>query len=361
MGTRIDLRPQNSAATQAGMRGVHRGMSGNVIGGYTAEGQALGTKATQGGGLMGSGGTGLRQRPESPQMGQWGGTPAATGNQLNARQNLFKSMETAGAKGLTPEMRASARRLGVSDDSFNSAAGRIAANDAVTPRPQPNPNPNPNPNPAPNPNPNPNPTPPATGMRTRAGKIDGKPAAEVISAARAGASEAVGGEIFAPYPLVKPAGSNPAAPQPETSDLTESANRISSAGVAAKNIVGDISQANPSFATTPLARKFRDNAQAFKPPSMVAGPMGPPKPTPAPTPAPAPAPAEKKGFVQSAMDLWKSERPAARKRAKEKREALQNKAPAAPAAPAPATTAVPATPPRPEYSPPEYSGAGVHQ
>lgn len=43
--TRIDARPQNSPATQAGMRGVHRGMRGEVIGGYTAEGEALGTKA----------------------------------------------------------------------------------------------------------------------------------------------------------------------------------------------------------------------------------------------------------------------------------------------------------------------------
>lgn len=43
--TRIDTRRQNDPATQAGMRGVHRGMRGEVIGGYTAEGQALGTKA----------------------------------------------------------------------------------------------------------------------------------------------------------------------------------------------------------------------------------------------------------------------------------------------------------------------------
>lgn len=42
---RIDARPQNSAATQAGMRGVHRDTKGNVIGGYTAEGQGLGTKS----------------------------------------------------------------------------------------------------------------------------------------------------------------------------------------------------------------------------------------------------------------------------------------------------------------------------
>ncbi|MCW1885530.1 hypothetical protein OKA04_12390 [Luteolibacter flavescens] len=41
---RIDARPQNSAATAAGMRGVHRDTRGNVIGGYTAEGEGIGTK-----------------------------------------------------------------------------------------------------------------------------------------------------------------------------------------------------------------------------------------------------------------------------------------------------------------------------
>jgi hypothetical protein len=43
--TRRDLRPQNDPATAAGMRGVHRDIRGNVIGGYTAEGQAIGTKS----------------------------------------------------------------------------------------------------------------------------------------------------------------------------------------------------------------------------------------------------------------------------------------------------------------------------
>jgi hypothetical protein len=42
---RIDARPQNDPATQAGLRNVHRDTRGNVIGGVTAEGQGIGTKA----------------------------------------------------------------------------------------------------------------------------------------------------------------------------------------------------------------------------------------------------------------------------------------------------------------------------
>lgn len=41
---RIDGRSQSDPATQAGMRGIHRDTKGNVIGGYTAEGQGIGTK-----------------------------------------------------------------------------------------------------------------------------------------------------------------------------------------------------------------------------------------------------------------------------------------------------------------------------
>lgn len=41
---RIDTRPQNDPAVADGMRKIHRGMNGEVIGGYAAEGQALGVK-----------------------------------------------------------------------------------------------------------------------------------------------------------------------------------------------------------------------------------------------------------------------------------------------------------------------------
>lgn len=57
---RIDLRPQNDPATAAGMRNVHRGMRGEILGGVTGEGQAIGTKAGKPAwrGRMGSGGAG---------------------------------------------------------------------------------------------------------------------------------------------------------------------------------------------------------------------------------------------------------------------------------------------------------------
>jgi len=41
---RIDGRNQADPAVAAGMRGIHRDTRGNVIGGYTAEGQGIGTK-----------------------------------------------------------------------------------------------------------------------------------------------------------------------------------------------------------------------------------------------------------------------------------------------------------------------------
>jgi len=51
--SRIDARSQNDPAVAAGMRGIHRGTDGQVIGGYTAEGQPIGTKKSnwRGGGL----------------------------------------------------------------------------------------------------------------------------------------------------------------------------------------------------------------------------------------------------------------------------------------------------------------------
>ena len=45
--TRIDTRNQSDPAVQAGMRKIHRGMDGRVIGGVTAEGQGIGTRSTR--------------------------------------------------------------------------------------------------------------------------------------------------------------------------------------------------------------------------------------------------------------------------------------------------------------------------
>jgi len=138
---RIDGRPQSSWATQAGLRGTHRNMRGDVIGGYTQDGQGYGTKAEQGSTNGSSGwqnrltgsGEGGGTNPATGNRGG-GGTAPATGNILNARKNLFEQMGVAGSEALTPAMRAKARSLGVTDEDFNSAAGRLKANEAITPR-----------------------------------------------------------------------------------------------------------------------------------------------------------------------------------------------------------------------------------
>lgn len=53
MNGRIDTRPRNQWQVTAGMRGVHKDMSGKVIGGYAPDGRALGTKANMGGATPG--------------------------------------------------------------------------------------------------------------------------------------------------------------------------------------------------------------------------------------------------------------------------------------------------------------------
>lgn len=105
------------------MTGIHRGTNGAVIGGYGPDGRPIGTKVSrqpswrQGGAVA---------QPST-------GTAPATGALLNQRQNLFKQMEAAGAAGVTPEMRAQARNLSVTDESFNAAVGRINTNSAFSP------------------------------------------------------------------------------------------------------------------------------------------------------------------------------------------------------------------------------------
>lgn len=48
MNGRIDTRARNQWQVAAGMRGVHKDMSGKVIGGYAPDGRPLGTKANNG-------------------------------------------------------------------------------------------------------------------------------------------------------------------------------------------------------------------------------------------------------------------------------------------------------------------------
>lgn len=113
---RIDARPKSSVSSQAGIRNAHYGMGGKLIGGY-AEGRGFGTKA--------NGGRGEAMPSAST------GTAPATGNRLSQRQSLFRNMEKAGANGMTDDMRQQARSLGVGDEAFNAAAGRIKSNAAA--------------------------------------------------------------------------------------------------------------------------------------------------------------------------------------------------------------------------------------
>ena len=113
---RIDARPKNSVSSQAGIRNAHYGMGGRLIGGY-AEGRGFGTKA--------NGGRGESMPSASTD------TAPATGNRLEQRKSLFRNMEKAGANGMTDDMRTQARRLGVGDEAFNAATGRIKSNAAA--------------------------------------------------------------------------------------------------------------------------------------------------------------------------------------------------------------------------------------
>lgn len=77
---RIDTRPQNRADVQAGVTGAHLGMGGELLGGYTPTGQALGTKDPSQ--QMGGGRVEARRTPGTTMMtdpnragGHGGGDP----------------------------------------------------------------------------------------------------------------------------------------------------------------------------------------------------------------------------------------------------------------------------------------------
>jgi hypothetical protein len=151
---RIDARPRNDEATQAGMRGVHRGMGGEVIGGYTAEGQALGTKATKGAaaGIGGMKTPGLDRQAAMQQGSKFRRSfadqekdarakSAASGafgkeaQQLEGRRSLYKDMTAAGSGAITPQMEQRAGDLGVKRSRFREVAGGIPAAPAMIARP----------------------------------------------------------------------------------------------------------------------------------------------------------------------------------------------------------------------------------
>lgn len=139
---RMNAGRKNDPYKQAGMTNLHRDTGGRVVGGYTAEGTAFGTKRQSS--ASGSSFPGLA-RYDAMQAGPrrlnpyTDKTKAATGNILNARQNLFKQMQAAGPGGITDAMRTQARSLGVTDSGFNMAVDRIGqtqtAASSAMPRP----------------------------------------------------------------------------------------------------------------------------------------------------------------------------------------------------------------------------------
>lgn len=127
-------------ATAAGLTSIHRNSSGAPMGGYAPDGTPVGTKRRawqpplgQRTGNVQTPGLdrykamqpGANYRPVNPYTDK---TQAASGNVLNARQNLYSEMEKAGPGGINPEMRKKARSWGVTDSGFNMAAQRIKDN-----------------------------------------------------------------------------------------------------------------------------------------------------------------------------------------------------------------------------------------
>jgi hypothetical protein len=157
--TRIDARPKNDEATQAGMRGVHRDMKGNVIGGYTAEGQAIGTKSRFR--QMGGGRSLLADGPQTPGLDRLAAmqrtTPAPTFAAMDrqakdkaaesgafgagaqnrfGRRKLYSDMQKFAATGdesLDPKKFGErSRQLGVPQGRFRAAAGKMFGGQKTT-------------------------------------------------------------------------------------------------------------------------------------------------------------------------------------------------------------------------------------
>ena len=129
MGNGRPLKQQQQPG-QPVMTGIHKDTRGNIIGGYQ-DGVAFGTKAARQPAWRAT--PQQQAQPAKPSGIGGGGTVAATGNTLNARQSLFKQMEKAGPGGITPAMRDQARSLGVQDKDFNAAVARIDTNARFTP------------------------------------------------------------------------------------------------------------------------------------------------------------------------------------------------------------------------------------
>lgn len=169
---RMDMRIQSDPATQAGVRNAHRDTRGNIIGGQDLYGRNFGTNANAGSGFRGRSGLGgstvdgsrlgnpstpgldlnRQMNPNPPVTDTAPGyamrkmrgqtAAAADGSQLlKDRQALHAEMQTAGAGGLSPDMEARAKKLGVTGSSFRRVAGSLPKAPAMVastpPRPSP--------------------------------------------------------------------------------------------------------------------------------------------------------------------------------------------------------------------------------
>jgi hypothetical protein len=123
------------------MKGLHRDMSGNVIGGYTEDGRGFGTRSQPGGGLRGlakwealnpgKSATAPYSPPSVDTVAARPGSPL-----LAQRQKLFQSMQTAGAGGITAGMKKQAGSLGVTGQGFRRALGKIGQAPQMIAKPQ---------------------------------------------------------------------------------------------------------------------------------------------------------------------------------------------------------------------------------
>jgi hypothetical protein len=109
----------------SGVTGIERSMGGGIVGGYTPDGLAFGTKERQ----IRSGGA-----PAAPATTP-GDTAPAVGNILNARQNLFKRMQEAKTPEQLAVMRKEAASLGVTDMGWQRATSKLQAAPATTAAP----------------------------------------------------------------------------------------------------------------------------------------------------------------------------------------------------------------------------------
>lgn len=116
------------------MRGLHRDMRGNVIGGYTADGAPVGTKRSAwrrtGGDGMADGGSRMSfadQEEAARRKSAASGAFGKDAQNLERRKALFERMKQAGSGGISSEMQREAASLGVKQAGWRRAVSSIPA------------------------------------------------------------------------------------------------------------------------------------------------------------------------------------------------------------------------------------------